>query len=177
MRVTFAAAAALAITAIGTGLAVAQTTNWIGPDGGNWSANANWSNLAPYGSVDAVINNGGSAILNKLCCTRADLDVGSTGFGTLSIQNGGRLSSSTSNLGRFRKRQARASVEGLGSSWTNSSYLWVGYQGSGLLAITSGRKSHDGAMYWGFCVAGGNSHCRWSEFRVDLQYRGHRDRL
>lgn len=58
--------------------------------------------------------------------------------GELKVDNGGSVSSSHSVVGGNSSSAALATVDGAGSSWTNSGNLAVGYFGTGTLNITDG---------------------------------------
>ena len=58
--------------------------------------------------------------------------------GTLDIQNGGHVSNTSGYLGYSSGSSGTATVTGAGSTWTNSSWLWVGYEGAGTLDIENG---------------------------------------
>ncbi|MBO4227924.1 autotransporter domain-containing protein [Bradyrhizobium neotropicale] len=67
------------------------------------------------------------------------LFVGNVGTGTLTIQNGGTVSSLVGGgLGYAAGSNGTATVTGAGSSWTNSFALFVGYGGTGTLTIQNG---------------------------------------
>jgi T5SS/PEP-CTERM-associated repeat protein len=64
--------------------------------------------------------------------------VGYAGTGTLSIENGGRVSNFNANIGAIKDSHGTATVDGPGSVWTNNSVLSVGTAGNGTLNITGG---------------------------------------
>jgi fibronectin-binding autotransporter adhesin len=67
------------------------------------------------------------------------LYIGYAGSGTVNIQDGGQVSvRSDSYLGYMSGSMGTTSVTGMGTTWTTSSYLFVGYSGSGTLNIQSG---------------------------------------
>ena len=68
--------------------------------------------------------------------------LGNYGSGTVRIEAGGLVSSSTCYLGRYSGSTGTLTVTGAGSKWTNSSTLYVGNSGSGTLNIEAG-----GAVY------------------------------
>ena len=70
--------------------------------------------------------------------TAADFYVGHNGNGTLTISNGGTVSNAVGFVGRYSTSTSTATVDGAGSSWTNSSDLLVGYAGNGTLTIRNG---------------------------------------
>jgi len=58
--------------------------------------------------------------------------------GTLDITNGGAVSNAWGCLGRAANSNGTVTVQGAGSTWTNSAGLMVGRAGSGTLSITGG---------------------------------------
>ncbi len=83
----------------------------------------------------------------------AKLYVGRSGTGTLSITNGGTVSGLTdfsgAYLGYYSGSTGVATVEGDGSSWTNSGGMVVGRNGTGILTIAKGGKVSDSSAYIG----------------------------
>ncbi len=68
-----------------------------------------------------------------------DFTVGQHGSGTLQITNGGLVSNDDGFIGEFSDSPlATASVDGMGSKWTNSGDFWAGYEGNATLSITGG---------------------------------------
>ncbi len=68
-----------------------------------------------------------------------NLLVGQLGSGTLSIANGGTVSNGYGCIGYGSAGGTGvATVDGAGSTWTNSNSLYVGYAGSGTLNIVGG---------------------------------------
>jgi T5SS/PEP-CTERM-associated repeat protein/autotransporter-associated beta strand protein len=64
--------------------------------------------------------------------------VGYSGKGTLSIESGGQASNAYSSIGNFSKSSGTVTVDGIGSKYTNSSWLQVGYGGTGTLRVQNG---------------------------------------
>jgi len=67
-----------------------------------------------------------------------NLYVGNSGSGTLSIDNRGRVGSYDGYIGYNSGSTGTATVSGTGSTWANTSRLYVGYYGSGKLAVADG---------------------------------------
>ncbi|MGH9352075.1 MAG: hypothetical protein ACRD2G_07955, partial [Terriglobia bacterium] len=65
------------------------------------------------------------------------LEVGSTGSGTLLIQDGGIVNSGGSSLGTFEGGSGSATVSGAGAEWITSN-LYVGLSGPGTLTVNNG---------------------------------------
>ncbi len=68
------------------------------------------------------------------------LIVGEVGTGTLSITNGGSVSSFDGVLGVSAASSGTVTVDGAGSSWTITRDLFIGGLGSGTLSITNGGR-------------------------------------
>jgi T5SS/PEP-CTERM-associated repeat protein len=66
------------------------------------------------------------------------LNVGNSGSGTLNIEAGGEVGSTTGYLGRYAGSSGTATVTGVGSKWTNNGFFYVGNSGSGTLNIEAG---------------------------------------
>lgn len=76
----------------------------------------------------------GSTWVNNL-----DLYVGDSGSGTLTVSNGGKVSNlGIGRIGSTIGATGKVTVDGVGSTWTNTSHLTVGASGSGALAISGG---------------------------------------
>jgi T5SS/PEP-CTERM-associated repeat protein len=68
-----------------------------------------------------------------------ELQVGGSGVGTLTIESGGNVfNAGVGSIGTFPSASGTATVQGAGSSWTNSSVLWIGSSGTGTLNILDG---------------------------------------
>jgi uncharacterized repeat protein (TIGR01451 family) len=80
--------------------------------------------------------------------TNGFLYVGNNGDGTLDVGDGGSVGS----LGSFgyvswaSASTSTATIDGAGSIWTNASGLYVGFGGTGTLAITNGGTMQNGAF-------------------------------
>ncbi len=87
------------------------------------------------GSVGTVTVDGASS---SWTANNANLFVGVSGTGTLTISNGGAVSSATGYLGFNGDGTGTVTVTGAGSAWTNSGSLYVGDTGNGTLTISNG---------------------------------------
>ncbi len=76
--------------------------------------------------------------------------VGDSADGTLAIDGGSTVSSSSSYLGYAAAVNGTVTVTGSGSNWTGSSTRYVGYNGSGVLHITNGGTVNNSAGYLGY---------------------------
>jgi len=110
-------AGTLAITNGGT---VTNTDGFIGNNAGSTGT--------------ATVDGAGSTWTNS-----SDLYVGAFGgTGTLNIQNGGTVTNTIGFIGYDAGSTGTATVDGAGSTWTNSSSLQVGREGNGTLNLTGG---------------------------------------
>ncbi|MBN2022265.1 MAG: PEP-CTERM sorting domain-containing protein [Pirellulales bacterium] len=95
-------------------------TNYIGRQSGS-------TGEVTVDGADSTWTNNGS-----LC-------VGSSGSGTLSINDGGTVTSSSLNyIGERSGSTGEVTVDGPGSTWTITGLLYVGYSGNGTLNIAQG---------------------------------------
>jgi T5SS/PEP-CTERM-associated repeat protein len=76
------------------------------------------------------------------------LMVGTDATGTMSIVGGGSVSSSWGIIGYSSGSSGTVTVDGAGSTWTNSSSLLVGYEGTGELDVVRGGSVSDGFEGW-----------------------------
>jgi len=82
----------------------------------------------------------------------SDLRVGSEGHGTLVISNGGAVSNTQGYISFVMDDggTGAVTVTGLGSTWTNTDYVSVGYEGTGTLTISDrGTVTSVGSSYVG----------------------------
>jgi T5SS/PEP-CTERM-associated repeat protein/autotransporter-associated beta strand protein len=66
------------------------------------------------------------------------LDVGSNGDGTLTILNGGAVTSGTGLVGTFGGSSGTVTIDGVGSTWTNSGRFDAGYFGAAAVTVKNG---------------------------------------
>jgi T5SS/PEP-CTERM-associated repeat protein len=127
-------------------------------DPGSWTAST--TGYIGNNSSGAVIVTAGSTLLSRsgyvgynggatglvsidgagsTWANNAGLTVGVSGAGTLNITNGGAASSRfDSYVGLNPGFTGTVNVDGTGSTWTNGAALYVGYFGTGTMAITNG---------------------------------------
>jgi len=89
------------------------------------------------GSTGSVTVDGAGSQWNNL----SDLYIGYIGFlsGTLRVQNGGLVSTTNSAfIGYYSGSSGSVTVDGVSSKWNCSSSLYVGWYGSGTLAVSGG---------------------------------------
>jgi hypothetical protein len=125
---------ALVAFAICTSPALAQTTTWIDSTG-DWFNVANWSSGVPTSSIDAYVNNGGTAQINSAGAAARSLTLGQNGgdSGTVSV-NGeyGTLLLPSNDCTKDNPT--------VGS-------IYVGYRGAGKLTISNGGAVTTGSAY------------------------------
>ena len=78
-----------------------------------------------------------------------------TGTGTLNILNGGQVSNNYCYLGYYSSSGGTATVDGIGSKWTNSRTLYVGYSVTGTLNIRNGGQVSSATGYLGYYSSSG----------------------
>ncbi len=145
-------AAAAAVLLLAAGSASAQAaTEWQG-DTGDWFEPSNWTAGVPTPSIDAWIDNGGTARVALPGAAADELIVGRTlpNASFLEITDGDEVSNRKGYLGYDFGSQGTATVSGSGSKWTNRSYLYVGVGGTGTLNITDGGQVSSEYGYLGY---------------------------
>jgi T5SS/PEP-CTERM-associated repeat protein len=103
-------------------------------------------------STDGTFN-----VLHGSRVTAVGFSVGRSGIGTLSVLDGGSILNTTGYIGEDPASTGTATVSDPGSTWTNSSHLYVGYSGIGTLDVAGeGVVSNlDGVIG---CLAGASGH-------------------
>ncbi|MEN6450963.1 MAG: hypothetical protein ABFC96_10765, partial [Thermoguttaceae bacterium] len=81
---------------------------------------------------------------------RGDLYVGVSGRGTLTVANGGTVTSREGNIGYDSSSTGTITVRDAGSTWTNSGDLYVGRSGAGTLNIVNGAAVSNGVGWIGY---------------------------
>ncbi|MCH8344172.1 MAG: VCBS repeat-containing protein [Planctomycetes bacterium] len=90
--------------------------------------------LHPDGVGDAVVTGAGSTWTSNM-----QFFVGLTGQGTLTVENGGLVSSVLATfIGRFEGSSGEATVSGPGSIWTSGGTFTIGDEGQGILNVQDG---------------------------------------
>jgi len=115
----------------------------------------------PGSSGTVTVDGTGSKWTNS-----GDLYVGYLGTGTLNIQNGGQVSNTFGLLGYdVSGSSGSATVDGIGSKWTNSGWLYVGGDGTGTLNIQNGGQvaSAGGAVSCGTVTVDGSG-SKWTDW-------------
>ncbi|GAG11431.1 unnamed protein product, partial [marine sediment metagenome] len=87
-----------------------------------------------------------------------ELFVGVSGSGDLTISNGGLVENTVGYIGTFPgSTGSTVTVDGAGSTWTNSGDLVVGYYGSGELKLTISNGGHVGSHHGSIARYAGSS--------------------
>ncbi|WP_354109163.1 autotransporter domain-containing protein [Bradyrhizobium sp. S3.12.5] len=133
--------AALALVLLATSTPSRADDNWTGTTSTDWFTTTNWSagvlpTAADTVNIDTVAPN--ATVVGAAGAQAHFLFVGASGAGTLTIQNGGAVSNVVGYLGFNALSTGTATVDGAGSTWTNSGNLTVGNSGTGTLTIQNG---------------------------------------
>ena len=135
---TACAACALALATVAPARA---DQTWVGANSNDWFDAGNWSGGAvptstDHVTIDTVDPN--TTVVGAVGATANGLTVGDISAGMLTIQNGGTLTSGGGTIGNQSGSTGIVTVDGAGSSWTNSGGLFVGFSGTGTLTIQNG---------------------------------------
>ncbi len=91
------------------------------------------------GSCSLAFGTGGNLTVNMSAASgNGDLGAGYASSGALTLKNGANVYSEYGYLGRNGGSSGSATVDGVGSKWTVSQWLYVGYDGSGTLSVING---------------------------------------
>ena len=113
-------------------------------NGGTYRGGNTTLTLDGTGSANpTLVLNGASAAV------AGNATIGGSGTGTLSISNGGTVSSADGYLGFNGGARGLAVVDGTSSTWTNSGKLTVGNSGDGYLFIQNGGTVSSNISYLG----------------------------
>lgn len=153
------------------GIAYGTTTvNWVGTSG-NWNVSGNWSG-SPNGTKDAVIDNGGQALLPAGVVGFANfLLPGYSGTGGFSITGGTFVCDSTF-LASAASSKGNATISN--GSWSCSEELAVGVSGTASLSVSGGSIT-DSFGDIGLGTGSGTvnfSGGSWSNYRVSVGFSG-----
>lgn len=119
----------------------ALAIDWLGTTSSQWTLGSNWSGGTVPSSADDVaidLTSPNAPNISGGVANTAQLHVGATGTGTLSITNGATASVSLFSVGTNFGATGTVTVDGAGSSLTALSYLLVGNAGTGTLNIRNG---------------------------------------
>jgi T5SS/PEP-CTERM-associated repeat protein len=81
--------------------------------------------------------------------------IGNTADGSIRVDSKSKLVSSDSHLGYAARCRGEVTVDGVGSTWTSSLRIKVGYGGNGVLNVTNGGYVSDVSGYVGGHFSGG----------------------
>jgi len=131
---------------VALGVVLATTTpsrafdDWTGAASTDWFNAGNWAAGVPTNStsarMDTVTPN--ATVVGAAGAQATGLRVGVSGTGALTIQTGGTVSNTLGIIGDNAGSSGTVTVDGAGSTWTNSSDFYVGHVGSGTLTIRNG---------------------------------------
>ena len=123
--------------------ALGQT--WEGNHSTDWFADDNWSrDIVPNSTQDVYIDTtapNSAKVTNKTTNGTAGaqrLHVGERGEGTLTVSDGGAVSSTHGYIGHFSGSTGTVEVTGTGAAWDNSVDLFIGDYGDGTLTVSDG---------------------------------------
>ncbi|WP_158667631.1 autotransporter outer membrane beta-barrel domain-containing protein [Bradyrhizobium guangdongense] len=123
----------------------AQAQNWNGATS-DWFTAGNWTpSGVPTNATNAFIDttSPNAALISSGNANAQSAIIGFSATGALTIHNGGTLSNAGGALGLNLGATGTVTVDGAGSSWSNSADLSVGYAGAGTLTIQSGGAVSD----------------------------------
>ena len=145
-------ATSVAVVSVLASTTPSRAVDWTGTISTDWFDVGNWSAGVPTNAtgtrIDTVTPN--ATVIGAAGAQATSLRVGVSGTGTLTIQNGGTVSSALGIIAVNAGSTGAVTVDGAGSSWTNSGSLYVGSGGSGTLTIRNGGAvSNGGGSYLG----------------------------
>jgi fibronectin-binding autotransporter adhesin len=150
LRLTHCACGSLALFLVAAVPAWAQTSTWTNTGSGNWTTPGNWdTGTVPSATVNADIENGGTAVVTSSGQTVDLLQVGAAGTGSLVIQNGGTLTQA-SGAAFTAIGTGSLTINGQGSTYSTPNNLLLG-RGTGSNAIT---VENGGRLYTGNAFIG-----------------------
>ncbi|MCX5653957.1 MAG: hypothetical protein NTY65_04820, partial [Planctomycetota bacterium] len=131
------------------------TTEYVGYSGkGAVTQSAGTNSAATLYLGYNAAGNGSYTITGGTLSSSSVRYIGYSGTGTLNIQNGGQVFGTTSTapayLGYNSGSNGTATVDSIGSNWTNSGSLSVGYRGTGTLNIQNGGEVSNTTGYLGY---------------------------
>ncbi len=136
LRVTTALACACGYLAFSNFAEAAET--WSGNNSTDWFTSGNWSTTVPTSSdnvtIDTITPN--PTVVGAPGAQAADVSVGFTGNGDLTINGGGSLSAANGYIGGGAT--GSVTVDGAGSLWTLSAALYVSQSSTGTLTVVNG---------------------------------------
>ncbi len=137
------------VTISGTGSTWTDANFNVGLSGSGTLSIANGAKITGGGNIGRglVRVDGAGSVWNA---AGTSFFIGNLGGGTLSITNGAFVSSTGSAIGSDSGTTGIVTVDGVGSTWTNSGSLFVGYGGRGALSITNHGSVGGSVTYVGY---------------------------
>jgi outer membrane autotransporter protein len=112
-------------------------------NGGTLASTAGYLGYLSNSSGGVTVTGAGSVWSNS---SDLFLALGTNSNGTLTISNGGAVSDTVGHVG-YGAGTGTVTVEGIGSTWTNSSDLYIAELGVGTLSVTNGGAVSNDAAY------------------------------
>ena len=113
---------------------------WNGSASTNWFTAGNWAAIVPDNTtstrIDTITPN--ATVIGAAGAQSTGLRVGVSATGALTIQSGGTMNNTLGIIADNVGSTGTATVNGAGSSWTNSGDFYVGHNGNGTLTISNG---------------------------------------
>ena len=145
---------ATSVVALGVVLATTPSRAvefWNGSASTDWFSVGNWAAIVPDNTtstrIDTVTPN--ATVVGAAGAQATGLRVGVSGTGALTIQTGGTVNNTLGIIGDNAGSSGTATVDGAGSTWTNSSDFYVGHNGNGTLTISNGGAVSNGYGFIG----------------------------
>ncbi|WP_170145894.1 autotransporter domain-containing protein [Rhodoplanes elegans] len=135
---------------------VAADVTWTGP-GTDWFSGTNWSGgQTPSTSDTAVVNGAVTATIAGQPASVDTVQLGTTATNaSLAIVNaGGLITAGWDNIGKAVGATATVTVTGTGSTWTASSGILVGVEGTGRIDVSGGAMVTSSALHLGRLATG-----------------------
>lgn len=130
----------------------AQNITWTGTQSGDWQNAQNWSSASLPGSTGYLFINSvtpNAAVVDNSNAQAGVIFLGAIGGPSLTVQNGGVLTSDTAIIsnstngltpGTSELQSGTATINGVGSQWTANAFN-VGFYGTGTMNVTGGGKA------------------------------------
>ena len=119
-----------------------RATDWTGAASTDWFTAGNWSAGVPTSATPVHISTvtPRATVIGATGAQAQFVFIGDSTTGKLTIQNGGTLSNGLGEVGVGFGAVGTVTVDGAGSSWTNSANLILGDTGAGTLTVQNGGK-------------------------------------
>ena len=142
---------AYALSLLSASPAMAQSPVWNGTQSSQWQDAQNWSpNTLPTGTDFVFINSvtANAPVIDNVSVQAGTLFLGAVGGPTLTVQNGGQLTSGTAIISNSNNglvpgmelETGTATITGNGSTWTATAFN-VGFIGTGTMTVSSGGQA------------------------------------